>query len=175
MPVDSFKADSLAFLCLATIYIPATIYYFVKHILLHPWHSQAMCSSRLESIHSQRQNPSSGDTADRSVSTQFWQQLPPSPLLHGVFKLLLFLACVSHLIFKLFSFACFSSVFTFSPVLQWDERMQTGKNLSSRGGRYGKKYIILFEENHNFIMIFVMFGFYYFASCLFYELISLFK
>ncbi len=144
MPVDSFKADSLAFLCLATIYIPATIYYFVKHILLHPWHSQAMCSSRLESIHSQRQNPSSGDTADRSVSTQFWQQLPPSPLLHGVFKLLLFLACVS------------SCVHIFTPVLQWEERMQTGKNLSSRGGRYGKNILFLFEENHNFIMIFVM-------------------
>ncbi len=116
MPVDSFKADSLAFLCLATIYIPATIYYFVKHILLHPWHSQAMCSSRLESIHSQRQNPSSGDTADRSVSTQFWQQLPPSPLLHGVFKLLLFLACVSSYFQVLFFRLFFHLVFTFSPL-----------------------------------------------------------
>lgn len=52
---------------------------------------------------------------DRNVSTQFWQQLPPSPLLS--LQITAFLWLVFHLIFKFCSFACFFHlVFTFSPL-----------------------------------------------------------
>lgn len=75
---------------------------------------------------------------ERSVSTQFWQQLPPSPLLS--LQITAFLWLVFHLVLKFFSFACFFILCSpFHPCSSVGRKNADGKKFSSRGGRYGKK------------------------------------